>query len=83
MFQICGGDRDKADSTKSKNISCILEAGILYDTILETGWKKEIFGNDPRIICSKMEKMVQFGPKTKNFVFQDIKKLSMGKLVLE
>ena len=55
----------------------------MCDTILETRQKKEIFGSVPWIKCSKIENLVQIGPKTKNLVFQVMKNLSRGKLVLK
>ena len=55
----------------------------MYETILESREKREIFGSVPRIKCSKIKNLVQIGPKTKNVVFQDMKNLSRQKLVLE
>ena len=43
----------------------------------------EIFCSVPRIKCSKLKNLVQIGPKMKKIVFQDMQKLSRGKLVLE
>ena len=58
--------------TKSVNISCILEARIMYHTILKSGEKMEVFWVNINWICSNLIQMEQNGPMTKNSYFSKI-----------
>ena len=54
------------------NISCILVATEMYDTILESEKKMEIFYIEIWTIWSKMEHLVQNGPTRKDQYFEKI-----------
>ena len=60
------------EDIESMNISCILEATEMYDTILKSVKEKEIFYMEFWTIWSKMYHLVQIGPWRKN---NKIKKL--------